>query len=434
MNQRFTDAFIRGLKAKAKPFKLTEWAAKGEGRLMVRVLPGGPKEFFYRYRHNGGDTMLALGRFDPEGKNGKTLAQIRGTLRDRRELQRETGDVKQHLQAEGQRKAVEKRKGTLRQLLEAYIESLRAAGKESARKAEGVFNRNVLKPFPTLASTKANDIEAADIQRILARMVRAGITRQVNVTRSYLRAAYAFGAKADNDPRTVAKDGVLFGLKVNPVIAVPRIAAYERVGNRVLSEDELREFWHGLDALPVVQAATIRFNMALAGQRPTQLLRANWPAFDLELNTLLLADSKGRGDKREHLIPLTSFALDQLKPLRDLNADADCPFTADGKRRMVVETLSKAVAEVSLTLRDKIPVFSQRDLRRTTETMLQRLGIDKEVRAHLLSHGRTQGVQGKHYERYDFLPEKRAALEKWARHLERILTGTAAKVTAIRAA
>ena len=53
--------------------------------------------------------------------------------------------------------------------------------------------------------------------------------------------------------------------------------------------------------------------------------------------------------------------------------------------------------------------------------MLQKLGVDKEVRAHVLSHGRSRGVQGKHYERYDFLAEKRAALEKWADHLQRII-------------
>jgi hypothetical protein len=46
-------------------------------------------------------------------------------------------------------------------------------------------------------------------------------------------------------------------------------------------------------------------------------------------------------------------------------------------------------------------------VRTTVETMLQKLGVDKEVRPHLLSHGRTRGVQGQHYERYDFLDEKR---------------------------
>jgi hypothetical protein len=104
---------------------------------------------------------------------------------------------------------------------------------------------------------------------------------------------------------------------------------------------------------------------------------------------------------------------------------------------MVVETLSKAVADVSakLTETKKIASFGQRDLRRTVETMLQKLGVDKEVRAHLLSHGRNQGVQGVHYERYDFLDEKRRALRKWATHLERVIAGESAKkVRSLRAA
>jgi hypothetical protein len=90
---------------------------------------------------------------------------------------------------------------------------------------------------------------------------------------------------------------------------------------------------------------------------------------------------------------------------------------------MVLTTLTVAVREVSDALKksQKIPRFQQRDLRRTVETMLQKLGVDKEIRAHLLSHGRSRGVQGQHYERYDFLDEKRRALRKWAAHLQRII-------------
>ena len=65
--------------------------------------------------------------------------------------------------------------------------------------------------------------------------------------------------------------------------------------------------------------------------------------------------------------------------------------------------------------------------------MMQGLKIDREIRAHLLSHGRTGGVQGKHYERHDFIDEKRNALSKWARHIERILDpDQKAKVVPIR--
>jgi len=421
----FTDAYIANLKAKASPYKRAEYAPKGEGRLTVRVLPSGVREFFYRYRVDGQDKTIALGRYG----NGRTLADIRREYRKKRDLQDQTGDVKEHLRAEERRKEIERRKGTLRQLLDAYVEALRTAGKPSADAAGGVFRRNVYEPFPTLASARANEIEPGDIQRILARMVKAGITRQVNVTRSYLRAAFQWGAEADHDPRTVAADGVMFGLKTNPVITVPRIAEYERTGERTLTEEELREFWKALETLPVVQKATLRVNLALACQRPTQLLRADWAAFDFAGYTLLLKDTKGRGGSRDHLLPLTPFALEQLKPLRDLNSTPDgdgklpSPFAADGKRGTVLETLSVAVRDVSKALKrkHKIPPFQLRDLRRTAETMLQKLGIDREVRAHLLSHGRTQGVQGKHYERYDFLKEKRAALERWADRLQGIL-------------
>ena len=421
----FTDPYIRALKPARTAYKRSEKAPKGEGRLVVRVLPTGVKEFFYRYRAAGRDTMLSLGRYG----SGKTLADIRAAYRPIRDQQVLTGDVKQHHRAEALKKEIERRKGTFHQLLDAYVQSLRDANKISAKEAGGILQRHVIKPFPEIASKRANEVEPGDIQRILAKMVRAGITRQVNATRSYLRAAFAFGGSADHDPRTVAKEGVLFGLKTNPVITIPRIAEFERTSDRTLSEDELRAYWEALEGLPLVQRATLRLNLALAQQRPTQLIRATWSEFDFEQNTLLLRDGKGRGGARDHLLPLPTFALEQLKPLRELNEhardgdEAPSPFSSDGKRGIALETLSKAVSTVSAKLKQekKIPDFDQRDLRRTVETMLQKLGVDREVRAHLLSHGRSQGVQGVHYERYDFLDEKRRALRKWASHLDRII-------------
>lgn len=431
----FTDPYIRSLKAPGaepdttagQPYKRAEWAPKGEGRLMVRVSPapqGAIKEFFYRYRVNGGDTLLALGRYDHTGKNGQTLAAIRSTLRGKRELQRTTGDVKEHIAAQDRKKDVERRRGSLGQLLDAYVKNLRDAGKPSADEVAGIFRRNVMEAYPQLADAKASAIEPGDVQRILARMVKAGITRQVNICRSYLRAAFAYGGKADNDPRTAAADGVLFGLKSNPVTLVPAIKEYEKAGERVLTEEELREYWLALDSLATAQRATLRFNLALACQRGEQLIRAGWPDFDFSENTLLLRDPKGRAGTHDHLLPLTAFALEQLKPLRSLNHEPDAPpFSSDSVRRIDPTTLSRSVRGISKALKKKhgFKPFQFRDIRRTAETMLQKLGVEKEIRAHLLSHGRSSGVQGKHYERYNFLPEKRAALEKWADHLGRII-------------
>jgi len=55
----FTDPYIRSLKAKATPYKRAEHAPRGEGRLVVRVLANGTKEFFYWDSPAFSDTTLS---------------------------------------------------------------------------------------------------------------------------------------------------------------------------------------------------------------------------------------------------------------------------------------------------------------------------------------------------------------------------------------
>ena len=69
------------------------------------------------------------------------------------------------------------------------------------------------------------------------------------------------------------------------------------------------------------------------------------------------------------------------------------------------------------------------DLRRTVATGLQRLGVRLEVTEAVLNHisGSRGGIAGV-YQRHDWAPEKRLALEAWRdtslRLLEAVLTAT----------
>ena len=85
-------------------------------------------------------------------------------------------------------------------------------------------------------------------------------------------------------------------------------------------------------------------------------------------------------------------------------------------------SLSNAVTDISKVLaeRESIEPFSARDIRRTCETLLASLKVSKEVRAHLLSHGRTTGVQNRHYDQWEYLPEKTEALETWQNFLSKL--------------
>jgi hypothetical protein len=73
--------------------------------------------------------------------------------------------------------------------------------------------------------------------------------------------------------------------------------------------------------------------------------------------------------------------------------------------------------------------FTLADLRRTVETRLAGMGVSKDHRAYLQSHG-LSGVQTRHYDRHEYEMEKRDALKKLHLWIESL--GKAKKTSAKR--
>ena len=95
--------------------------------------------------------------------------------------------------------------------------------------------------------------------------------------------------------------------------------------------------------------------------------------------------------------------------------------------------LDKAVAAVRQE--DGLQVLDPwtiHDLRRTVGTGLGKLGILRFVIARVLNHA-DRTVTG-FYDRYEYLAEKRHALEAWGQYLENLIAPQAADVVPLRAA
>ena len=73
----------------------------------------------------------------------------------------------------------------------------------------------------------------------------------------------------------------------------------------------------------------------------------------------------------------------------------------------------------------KIAPWRLHDLRRTMATGMQRLGVRCEVTEAILNHvsGAKSGVAGV-YQRHDWGPEKRSALDAWAARIAKLLAPT----------
>ena len=200
---------------------------RGQGALVMRVTVSA-KPMYYRYFHDGTRRFELIGYFDPEGsrewrkgdicfKGGPlTLSAAREGFQTLVKLQGAVGNLKDHYQREVEKLAVvrraaelEARLGSFQQLLDVYIDSLRAAGKVSADDAARTFKRSATEPFPNLMTREAREITPEDIQLILSGIVKRGAERQLNVTRSYLHTAFKYaGTGHDYDPRRVAAEGV----------------------------------------------------------------------------------------------------------------------------------------------------------------------------------------------------------------------------------
>ena len=402
----------------------------GNGRLIIACTkPRGQLRRVWSFRYRKADLH---GEIKIGEHPALSLEQARNEARALLELVRQGTDPKVARFEARQAEIAETRQraalGTFSELLDAYVEHLTRGGKGSAREVKALFKRHVIDPFPTLVVLPANRITAEMVRDILARLVRKGIGRQTNVLRSYLQAAFNHGAHSDLDPRRAAVDGAVFRLANNPVTLLPRIRDYEATRDRILSDAEFRHLWLSLNGLRVEIGLTIQCATFLGGQRFKQLLRATWKDYDAAAGTLRLSDAKGkRATAVPHLLPVTRRVANLLKELHALNGGAEYIFsTTAGKKAIHHTSLPAYFASIAASANEPADgvdePFQGRDIRRSIETRLQALGISREVRAQLLSHGRTSGVQQRHYERHDYLKEKREALIALEEHLAAVIS------------
>nr|WP_180203841.1 integrase family protein [Pseudomonas sp. SbOxS1]NYU03603.1 integrase family protein [Pseudomonas sp. SbOxS1] len=444
----------------------TEGGARGEGRLRLRASPHGGIAYFFRYSRGGKQYQL---RINEEG-----LAEARAEG-DRLSLLYRQGihDLHQHARMEAQaaqaRLAVEAaqldvlrqaeeakaRQGTFAQLLEAYTADMDRRGKSSVRDVRGAFRIDVLNAFPDLVAKPAKEVAVSDITAVLrhcrtrpvafkgrgSRLTPAsasnGKLRQTAKLRSYLAAAFTFGLTADNDSQQDAGTAV-FGLSANPVLGVKAIEGANRAETWALTKDELKEVLLALEDLPERHRVIAKTMLYAAGQRVEMLCRMTWADLydDGEHGAVMrMWDLKGgKGTPaRIHLLPMTARLSEVMAPLLVLR-EAPGPFSLRGERVATPGTLQKIFSAMGNQLAEqgKTRRFTWRHMRATIETHLASLGVNQERRAWLLSHGRS-GVQAKHYDRYSYLPEKRQDLEKWARYLDQLVSGEAAKVVQLHA-
>lgn len=415
---RFTDASIRALPPATGANRI-DYAESDVRGFAVQTTNAGNKRFLLVYvaKDSGRERRMVLGEFGPAPKLSVSAARkLAAAKRALVDLGRDPWLEAKHARAQAEAKAV-RDSATFGALLTAYAAHLQASGKASWKEVEAAVERHVIKPHPKLAKLPADAVTVDDVMPVFRRLTKAGKWRAAEKLAVYLRAAYNAAKAARLDAGGVAFEG--FDIRSNPLLELKVTRPEgdrESAPSAALSEAELRVYWKAIVRLDTPHGALMRFHLLTGGQRMEQLSRLTEADHDAGAGTVTLWDAKGRRKKpRRHVVPLIPDAAAALAAMRGPEPQGPHLFSVShGAAAAVPHTLAAAMREVSELLIDQEKIatnITPGTIRRTVETRLAAVKVPKEIRAQLQSHG-LGGIQDRHYDRHDYLEDKREALEK----------------------
>jgi integrase len=304
------------------------------------------------------------------------------------------------------------RPGAVADLFEAYVTSLKEAGKSSWQDVEA----NLQKAGDILGTTRrARDIAPDDVLGVLRPIYERGAHAMVDHMRSYIRSAYSWGMKTEHDYRSTSPRR--FKLVYNPAEGIPTEGKI--VGTRWLDENEFIQLFRWLECpdTPVHPPYTraVRIIM-LTGQRVREIARLHKDQWDRKESIIDWSKTK---NGKPHAIPVPKLVADLLNSINLNEYGWFFPSAKDPSVPVSAGTLYSFMWRQ----RDRgvIPVVTNRDLRRTWKTLAGQAGVSKEIRDRIQNHA-LQDASSKNYDRWTYMPEKRAGMALWGKFVTSLLS------------
>lgn len=442
---KFTDKYIANLKPKAKMYQQRE--GKGFG---VRVLPSGHKIWIFTYTHDGKRRQMNLGSY-PE----KSLVDARAAhaaayaaLNDPTNPRDPQTERDQTHEAERQAREERRKAPTVEDLADEYMKKHAIPNKKTWKRDEFCLNNDIL---PALGEIKAQDVRKRDVVLLLEKIVERGAPGQARSVLEVMRRMFTFAVERD-----ILETSPMFGVK-------PLTKKVAR--DRVLTADEIKTFWAGLDTAAMSDEIKRALRLILlTGARPGEVIGMDSDEIDGDWWQIPASRSKngivhrvfltetakeligeltvyqpetGETVPKGFIFPSPRVEIDPVtekpiyKPI-DVNALAYAirrnlkGLKRQRKARANHDQDTPVMVDVPEESKIDMGHFTPHDLRRTAATMLAELGFTNETIDAILGH-KARGVVAV-YNRHDYSREKQKAMQALERKLQSITTGKQGKV------
>lgn len=448
-----TDSRVKSLKpaSKGRRYQVMDAQVPGFG---VRVTDNGTRTFILRTRYPGSENPARreIGRVDV-----MSLADARDKAKRWRELIAKGIDPA--VQAQRDRSAEIKRtKTTFETVVEDFIRD-KLPTERKARDVESEIRRELLPKWKSKPIADITDVDVLTLVKVKARKFKIAAKNLFALIKRFFRWAVAQR---------------IYGITVSPCATISAkdiIGDISSVRDRILTSDELSALWKAASELSYPYGPVYRL-LTLTALRLREVANAEWSEFHPDIVRALrnrkdgvsidwsqfsveqmiwvipASRMKGRdsGSKkaRPHTVPLTAEILAELEALPQMKGATFLFSTTAGKKPAWMGGKVKDDLDVAMlkVLRESaiqrgddpemvnLPNFVNHDIRRTVRSHLSRLKISEEAREAVLAHVRP-GIKGV-YDQYEYLDEKREALELWAARMRTIVEPPPANVVALR--
>jgi integrase len=364
----------------------------------LRLRAGGSRTWIARYRLGTQQRVAKLGRVE-------TLDPDKARLEARRVLARkELGEDPQAEKVAARARAAI----TLGSVVQSYL-ARHVEPRLKARSAEEV-QRHLTKHAAPLHRHPIDSVTRSMIAARLSELATASGPIAANRVRASLGAMFAWAMR----------QGIV---ETNPVIATGR-PGQEKSRTRVLQIPELAEVWLATDG-PGDFQAIVRL-LILTGARREEVAGLRWPELDFARGVWELPAERSK-NRLPHVVPLSDAAraILEARPRRAnrhlVFGDGEGPYSAWGQARKALARRILANREAELAGLDPAEVkpiehFTLHDIRRSVVTGMNELGVAPHVVEAVVNHVSgvaRAGVAGI-YNKAQYLPEKGAALSRWA--------------------
>ncbi|MCF7520457.1 integrase arm-type DNA-binding domain-containing protein [Neisseria sp. ZJ106] len=382
------DRQIKNAKPADKPYKLADG-----GGLYLAVTPSGGKLWRLKYRINGKEKLLSIGKYP-----AVSLVEAREAADNARKSIAAGIDpaaAKQQAKKEKQAALLNTFEHLARQW---HKDNLHRWKPNHAARIMAELEKDV---FPQLGDKPIDEIRVADVKNLLADIVGRGATVTAEKIRQWIGAVYQHAAKLELTDRNPAAPlrGHFEKKAVSHMPALPR--------------EELTTFYAALLTADIDHKNRIAMLLTmLVFPRNTELRGGQWHEIDFEARTWTIPAERMKM-KRPHIIPLADWPLELLQELHGLSRNTPYLFPSRTQTTGFISdaTLSRIIERMGYKGR-----VTPHGFRSLASSILNEQGYNPDAIERQLAHEESNRIRAA-YNRADYMAERKEMMAWYSDYL-----------------